>query len=184
MVTKMGKNWKDIPVVEATIEDINNEAIKIFKEKAIKSKRLRKEDLDIDNETLLSNLNLYDGKYLTRAAILLFAKNPEKWLVGSYIKIGFFERNDADLRYQDEVHGSIIIQVDKVMELMYTKYQKALITYEGVQRIEEFIFPYEAFRELLLNSINHKAYESKNPIQISVYDDKYIYGMMDISQKK
>ena len=28
------------------------------------------------------------------------------------------------------------------------------------------------FREILLNSINHKQYEENNPIQISIYDDK------------
>lgn len=98
--------------------------------------------------------------------------------------MGFFEDNDADLRYQDEIHGPIILQVDKVMELMYTKYQKALIKYEGVQRVEEFMFPYEAFRELLLNAINHKAYESKNPIQISVYNDKiYVWNDGEFPQE-
>lgn len=33
------------------------------------------------------------------------------------------------------------------------------------------------FREILLNSINHKQYEENNPIQISVYDDKiYVWN--------
>lgn len=33
------------------------------------------------------------------------------------------------------------------------------------------------FREILLNSINHKQYEESNPIQISIYDDKiYIWN--------
>lgn len=33
------------------------------------------------------------------------------------------------------------------------------------------------FREILLNSINHKQYEESNPIQISIYDDKiYVWN--------
>ena len=33
------------------------------------------------------------------------------------------------------------------------------------------------FREVLLNSINHKQYEENNPIQISIYDDKmYVWN--------
>ena len=33
------------------------------------------------------------------------------------------------------------------------------------------------FREILLNSINHKQYEENNPIQISIYDDKiYVWN--------
>ena len=41
-----------------------------------------------------------DG-YLIRAAMLAFYKDPEKWVTGSYIKIGYFGDSDADLRYQD-----------------------------------------------------------------------------------
>lgn len=33
------------------------------------------------------------------------------------------------------------------------------------------------FREILLNSINHKQYEESNPIQVSIYDDKiYVWN--------
>ena len=56
---------------------------------------------------------------------------------------GFFEDNDADLRYQDEVQGALILQVDKAVNLIYLKYLKALIHYEGVQRIDEYMFPRE-----------------------------------------
>ena len=33
------------------------------------------------------------------------------------------------------------------------------------------------FREILLNSINHKQYEENNPVQVSIYDDKiYVWN--------
>ena len=38
-------------------------------------------------------------------------------------------------------------------------------------------FLVNGFREILLNSINHKQYEENNPIQISIYDDKiYVWN--------
>lgn len=143
MLDRVGKRWEDLPVKNATFDDLSEEAFKVFKEKAVKSSRLKPEDVEIDNETLLKNLGLYDGKYLNKAGILLFGKNPNKWIVGSYIKIGFFEDNDADLRYQDEIQGPLILQVDKTIDLIYLKYLKALIHYEGVQRIDEYMFPIE-----------------------------------------
>ncbi len=143
MLDRVGKRWEDLPVKNATLEDLSEEAFKVFKEKAVKSGRLKVEDVEIDNETLLKNLGLYDGNYLNKAAILLFGKDPNKWIVGSYIKIGFFEENDADLRYQDEIQGALILQIDKSIDLIYLKYLKALIHYEGVQRIEEYMFPRE-----------------------------------------
>ena len=126
----------------------------------------------------MENLHLIDEDgYLIRAAMLAFYKDPEKWVTGSYIKIGYFGKSDSDLVYQDEVHGPLIEQVDKTVDLVYTKYMKALIDYEGVQRIEQFMFHKDAFREILLNAIVHKDYSSYNPIQISVYEDKiYIWN--------
>ena len=85
-------------------------------------------------------MRLYDGSYLKRAAALLFHPAPEQYVTGAYIKIGFF-REDADLVYQDEVHGNLFQQVRKVMDLLCTKYMKAIITYEGIQRIETFPIP-------------------------------------------
>ena len=132
----------------------------------------------MEDTILMDNLHLIDEDgYLIRAAMLAFYKDPEKWVTGSYIKIGYFGKSDSDLVYQDEVHGPLIEQVDKTVDLVYTKYMKALIDYEGVQRIEQFMFHKDAFREILLNAIVHKDYSSYNPIQISVYEDKiYIWN--------
>lgn len=37
----------------------------------------------------------------------------------------------------------------KTVDLVYTKYMKARIAYEGVQRIEQFMFHKDAFREVI-----------------------------------
>lgn len=126
---------------------------------------------------MFQNLGLTDGKYLKKAAVLLFAENPEIWIQGAYIKIGYFGSSDSELIYQDEIHGSLIKQIDSAVELLYTKYLKALIDYDGIQRTETYMLPKEACREILLNAVNHKDYSKGVPIQISVYDDKiYIWN--------
>ena len=114
-----------------------------------------------------------EKQYLKRAACLLFSDRPERYVSGAWIKIGFFVTDD-DLRYQDEVHGNLFEQVEKTLEILHTKYLKAYISYEGVQRRETFLFPYGALREALLNAIVHKDYSSGVPIQISVYDGKLV----------
>lgn len=129
--------------------------------------------LEDSDESLLENLQLTEGQYLRRAATLLFCDKPEKFVSGAYVKIGFFITDD-DLRYQDEIHGSLFEQVEKTLELLFFKYLKAYISYEGIQRVETFLFPYPALREALLNAIVHKDYGSGVPIQISVYEDKIV----------
>jgi ATP-dependent DNA helicase RecG len=96
-----------------------------------------------------------------------------KYVMGSMIKIGYFKSN-TDLVYQDVIEGNLFEQVDKVMELIFTKYLSALITYEGIQRVESFPISELAFREALINAVVHKDYSSQNSIQISVYEDKLL----------
>ena len=74
--------------------------------------------------------------------------------------------------YQDEIHGNLFHQIEKTIDLLFTKYIKANISYEGIHRIETYDYPKEAIREGLLNAISHKDYSSGFPIQISVYKDK------------
>jgi ATP-dependent DNA helicase RecG len=120
---------------------------------------------------VIENLKLIDKNYLKRAALLLFHPDPEKFVTGAYIKIGFF-RTDSDLLFQDEIHGNLFEQVEKAMELLLTKYTKALISYEGISRVETYEYPKDALREALLNAVTHKDYAGCTPIQISVYADK------------
>ena len=58
------------------------------------------------------------------------------------------------------------------MDLLCTKYMKAIITYEGIQRIETLPMPREALREALLNACINKDYAEPSPIQIRVYENK------------
>lgn len=57
--------------------------------------------------------------------------------------------------------------------MLFTKYLKAEISYDGVTRIESYPFPKAAIREAAYNAIIHKNYASQIPIQISVYEDKF-----------
>ena len=123
------------------------------------------------NHGLLEKLRLYEGSYLKRAAVLLFHPDPERYVTGAFVKIGFFREN-MDLVYQDEVHGNLFQQIAKLMDLLCTKYMKAVITYEGIQRIETLPMPREALREALLNACINKDYAEPSPIQIRVYENK------------
>lgn len=192
LLGKQGKHWDGVPIPHVTIADLKQETFDFFRKKGVKSNRLSEDVLTDSNELLLNNLKLTDGDYLKRAAVLLFHPDPEKFVTNAYVKIGFFE-SDSDLRFQDEVHGNLFEQVEKTMELLFTKYIKAMISYDDIYRIETFEYPKEAIREALLNAIAHKDYTGATPIQISVYKDKIMiwnYGELpenwtiDTLQKK
>jgi len=170
---KQGKTWDGVPVPHVKIDDFESDAFKVFRRKAIESTRLSKRDLDITDAKLLDTLQLTEGDYIKRAAILLFHQDPEKWVPGAYVKIGMFA-NDADLLYQHEVHCPLIMMPDRVMETVYLNYFKGIISYEGIQRIETYPVPHPAFREAITNAICHRDYSTGIPIQIKVFPDRVI----------
>ena len=173
LLQKKGKRWDGVPIPKILAKDLKQETFDFFRKRAFKSQRIEEDILTDSNEHLLENLQLKENDFLKRAAILLFHSNPENFVTGSYIKIGYFETDD-DLKFQDEIHGNLFEQIEKTMDLLFTKYIKALISYEGINRVETYEYPKDAVREALLNAIAHKDYSGGVPIQISVYIDKII----------
>ncbi|MCF0254089.1 MAG: winged helix-turn-helix transcriptional regulator, partial [Duodenibacillus sp.] len=152
-------------------EDVDDGLIERFKRLAAAKGRIDESLLQEPKEVLLERLHLKFGEELTNAAMLLFSKDPEKYQVGAYVKVGYFE-TDSDLRYQDEIHGSLLEIVDRIVEVLHLKYMRAQITYVGMQRRERYIVPDAALREALYNALCHSQYSYGVPIQISVYADK------------
>jgi ATP-dependent DNA helicase RecG len=173
LLQKKGKRWDGVPVPKVSAKDLKQETFDFFRKRAFKSQRIEEDILTDSNEHLLENLQLKEIDFLKRAAILLFHANPENFVTGAYIKIGYFETDD-DLKFQDEIHGNLFEQIEKIMDLLFTKYIKAPISYEGINRVETYEYPKDAIREALLNAIAHKDYSGGVPIQISVYSDKII----------
>lgn len=132
-----------MPVPYLKVEDLDNATFDLFRKYTKRSGRMDDADLMDDNHGLLEKLRLYEGDYLKRAAALLFHTDPERYVTGAFVKVGFF-REEMDLVYQDEVHGNLFQQIIKLMDLLCTKYMKAIITYEGIHRIETLPMPRKA----------------------------------------
>lgn len=153
LMRKTGIKWDAAPISNISIDDLDKESFDIFKREALRSGRMTKEDLDISNTELLEKLDLLvDGK-LKRAGALCFYREPEKVIGGCYVKIGKFE--GSELLYQDEVHGSLLIMADRVIDLIYLKYLKAAISYYKDTRVETYPFARDAVREAVFNALIH-----------------------------
>ena len=180
LLEKKGKKWDGVSVPNVSVNDLKNETFEFFKKRAIISKRLDESILTENNINILENLRLIEKRYLKRASILLFHPDPEQYFTGAFVKIGYFQ-SDTELVFQDEVNGNLFEQVEKTIEILFTKYIKAIISYEGIHRVETYEYPKDAVREAILNALAHKDYSIGVPVQISVYDDKLMiwnYGQL------
>ncbi len=146
-------------------------AIDYFLKKGISKGRIDRSEKDSSTEDVLRNMNLIgDDGYLRTAAILLFGKNPQRRFAGVQFKIGRFGANESDLIIQDVIEGNVIQMVDRVVDILKSKYLYSPIHYEEMERVEPLEIPEDGLREILYNSVCHKEYMGA-PIQMQVYSD-------------
>jgi len=171
LLRRHGRTWDSVPIPGLHIRNLSTQALQRFRQLAIESGRLASQVSEDSDANLIERLNLTEGTYLKRAAALLFHNNPESFVAGAYIKIGYF-RDESDLVYHDELHGNLFAQVARSIDLLQTKYLKAAISYKGLQRIERFPVPGDALREVMLNALVHRDYAIAAPVQVRVYENR------------
>ena len=170
LLQKYGRTWDDVPLPGVGLKDLDGRAFDGFRQRGADSERLPPDILDESDGGVIERLHLREAGFLKRAAVLLFHPAPDRLLMEAYVKIGYFR--GSELLYQDVVEGDLFTQVDRTMDLLYSKYTRALISYDGVYRVETFPVPREAMREAVINAIIHRDYASPTTIQIRVYDDR------------
>lgn len=172
LLQKIGVSWEQQIVPYATLDDIDEDVVKRFLQKAVSNKRISEHAASSDLLTLFKNLDLVNEKNeLLLAALLLFGKRPKKYVPAAYFKIGRFGKTNSHLLFQDIVEGNILDMADIVMEILNRKYLVRPIFYEGLLRKEPLEYPEQALREAILNAIIHKDYHGTT-IFLSIYDDQ------------
>jgi ATP-dependent DNA helicase RecG len=60
---------------------------------------------------------------------------------------------------------------DQILDTIYRKYFKVIISCEGIMRVTDYPIPRPALREAIFNAIVHRDYTTGTPIQIKVFSD-------------
>lgn len=170
LLKKTGKSWDEVIEDLAIMDDIDDNAIRIFLADAVKSGRIPEVD-GLSKEEILDKLRLSEAGRLKRAAIILFGKDPNRFYSSIRVKIGKFGIDDTDLQYQEVIEGNIIFLLKEVIFQLDQKFLVKKIEFEGIQRLEKWGYPMPAIREMLLNALVHRIYGGST-IQIRVFDHK------------
>ena len=170
LLKRSGQTWDDAIELRATFADIDENAfnsyLKISKEKG------RLPDIEgLTTKEIFDKLRLMEKGQLKRAAIILFGKDPGRFYPSTFVKIGRFAKDDADLRFQEVEEGCIITLLQNVLSQLNHKFLVRPIEFEGMYRVEKGEYPVPAIREMLLNALIHRNYMGAHT-QIRVYDDK------------
>ena len=170
LLKRSGITWDDAIEPRASFTDINEQTVATFLKASENAGRLPV-DKGLTLPELFEKLRLTDNGQLKRAAIILFGKDPAKFYPNTFVKIGRFGKDEADLKFQETEEGNLIVLLQSVLTQLDHKFLIRKIEFEGMNRIEKGEYPVPAMREMLLNALVHRNYMGA-PIQIRVYDDK------------
>ncbi len=165
-----------MPCLGTTLKDLDVNLIKKeFFPKAVAEDILREDTRSLEEQ--LTSLGLYDLRYNcpTNGAIVLFGNNPERYLHGSYIQYVRFKGKDraGDIINEHKFSGSLCRELPKIDAFVETSIaQKRPIPVSVLREETVAKYPYWATRELLMNAIMHRDYETNAPILFYEYDDR------------
>lgn len=136
LLKKMGMTWDHVINEKASLEDIDETSIALFKKKAATAGRLP--DISgLPTKELLKKLHLLTEDGLTNAAIVLFGKDPGEYYPNLFVKIGRFGTSVVDMRFQEVCEGNLFQILHDVMEQLEKKFLIKPVRFEGLSRIEE-----------------------------------------------
>jgi ATP-dependent DNA helicase RecG len=170
LLKKSGRTWDDAIEPRATFADIDEKTVNIFLQASENAGRLP-ENKGLTIPELFEKFRLTENGRIKRAAIILFGKEPAKFYPNTFVKIGRFGKDDADLKFQETEEGNLILLLQAVLNQLNHKFLTRPIEFEGMQRLEKSEYPTAALREIILNAIVHRNYMG-SPTQIRVYDNK------------
>lgn len=136
----------------------------------------------------MASLRFYDlaADCPTNAAILMFGTDPLRWLPGSrldFVRWGGTSMADDPIETKS-FHGDLLTVLRDVESFASLPARTRPVAESALREREESDYPQVAVRELLLNAIMHRSYESNAPVRFNWFDDRIeiqspggLYGM-------
>ena len=162
------------PCVKAALDNLDFEQIARFIRTA---RRVRQFPLTEDSspEELLEHLNLLNDGRLTNAAVLLFGKSPQRFLISSEIKCAHFHGTEVakPIPSYQVYKGTAFELVDQAVDFVLSKINRSIGTRaEGVRAPRTYEIPKEVVTEAIVNAVAHRDYTDNGSVQVMLFADR------------
>lgn len=165
--------WDEMIEPRATIGDLNQEQILRFR-KLCNLKGRRPIPPDEENLAVLEKMELLQEEGVSRAAVLLFGKNPQHFYPQARIRIGRF-RTETLIVDDREIVGPLLEQVEAVMGYFRERLETRFEFRGTATRDVSWEYPLGALREAITNAVCHREYLDSGHIQVRWYDDRIVF---------
>lgn len=168
------KTFDAMPCTDASISDLD---IALFKSgylpKAFPEELLGEDLRDVEQK--LHSLGFFDLRFNcpTYAGIVMFGRNPEKFLPGCYVQYVRFagDNRAGEILNEHKFEGNLfraLQKMDTFVEVSIAKEKPVPVS--ALREIKVISYPYYATRELLMNAVMHRDYESNTPTRFYEFD--------------
>jgi len=161
------------PCIEGKLHDLALGQFDAYRRQAIAPETILANQRSIEQQ--LASLRLFDPDRLcpTFAGILLFGTNPRFFLPGSYIQ--YLKLPATDLTDLPEDQAEISGDIFSILHELDTRLKVLIQTnLRSISVLQEKLlpdYPEKALRELLMNAVMHRNYDSHSPIRFYVFND-------------
>ena len=162
------------PCTGAGLEDLDDERMTTF----IRTARGARQFPLPENTTavdLLEHLNLLNKGRPTNAAILLFGKAPQRFLISSEIKCAHFHGTHVakPIPSYQVYKGTAFELVAQAVDFVLSKINRSIGTRaESVQAPRTYEIPPEVVTEAIVNAVAHRDYTDNGSVQVMLFADR------------
>lgn len=169
----MARSFDALPCLEASLDEIALGQFDAYRRQAVDPDTIANNNRAIEQQ--LASLRLYDPERgcPTNAGILLFGKNPRFYLPGAYVQ--YLKLPNTDLtdvpEDQAEISGdlhSVLRELEGRIKLLI---QTSMVAISSMEEKRHPDYPEWALRELLMNAVMHRNYNSNTPIRLYAFSD-------------
>ena len=124
---------------------------------------------------LLKHLNLLDDDRPTNAAVLLFGKAPQRFLISSEVKCAHFHGTEVSkpIPSYQVYKGTAFGLVDQAVDFVLSKVALSVGTRVDTARAPvTYEIPKEVVNEAIVNAVAHRDYTSHGSIQVMLFADR------------
>ena len=167
------KSFDAQPCPEAKIEDLALGQFDAYRREAVDAETIAANHRPLEQQ--LASLRLYDPDRAcaTNAGLLLVGKNPRYFLPGAYVQ--YLELPGTSLTEvpvdQAEVAGDLQSVLKELLGRLRLLIKTAMVQVNPLQEKLVPNYPEGAIRELLMNAVMHRNYNSNSPIRFYVFAD-------------
>lgn len=179
--SQIGMDWSKEIVEEATIEDLDEEAIKKARELFSKRQNDRKKAQEVlrnlsDIEVLNKAGITIKGK-ITRTALLLLGKSEAKYFFDGFIPRITWTLYNADNSVKAYEHFDIpmLLAVDKVYSKIRNEKYRYIAGQQTLFPDEVDQYEPELIKEIINNCIAHQDYRLRGKINVEEFEDRLVF---------